>query len=262
MSSPFSILSGVRQGGILSPILFAVYFDSLVDRLSMSKLGCSINGQYLGCLLYADDILLLSQSVSCMQRMLDICTDVSHELDLKFNVQKSMVLRIGSRFKRKCELLILDGQNLDYVSEFKYLRVFVQSGNYFTCSLNHTKLKFYRCFNSIYNKAKSASSEIICINLLKSQCLPLILYATEAISPSARDMLVLDKLINRAVSKIFNTFDPTIISDMRCLFDLVPIADTVRRRELTFVKKYMYYMSKNFYLLHCVYSCCRANDIF
>ena len=146
--------------------------------------------------------------------MLDICIDVSHELDLKFNVQKSMVLRIGIRFKRKCEVLKLDGQNLDYVSEFKYLGVFVQSGNYFTCSLNHTKLKFYRCFNSIYSKAKSASSEVICINLLKSHCLPLILYATEAISPSARDMLVLDKLINRAGSKIFNTgtFDPTIIS--------------------------------------------------
>ena len=208
-----------------------------------------------------DDILLLSQCVSCKQRMLDICTDVSHELDLKFNVQKSMVLRIGSGFKRKCELLIIDGLNLDYVSEFKYLGVFVQSGNYFTCSLPHTKLKFYRCFNSIYGKAKLASSEVICINLLKSQCLSLILYATEAISPSSHDMLVLDKLVNRAFSKIFNPFDPTIISGMRCLFDLVPIADTVRRRELTFVKKYMT-LSKNFYCLRCIYSCCRANDIF
>ena len=77
-------------------------------------------------------------------------------------------------------------------------------------------------------------------------------------------MLVLDKLINRAVSKIFNTFDPTIISDMRCLFDLVPIADTVRRRELTFVKKYMSISLRtfNFYTAYIhvvvltIYSCC------
>ena len=69
----FAVLAGVRQGGVLSPTLFALYMDDLINRLELSELGCNINGIYLGCLLYADDIILLSQSVTAMQFMLDIC---------------------------------------------------------------------------------------------------------------------------------------------------------------------------------------------
>ena len=76
------IPAGVRQGGVLSPILFALYIDDIESALSTSKLGCSINGSYLGCILYADDIILVSTSNSCMQAMLDICCTVLKQIDL------------------------------------------------------------------------------------------------------------------------------------------------------------------------------------
>jgi len=49
---------GVRQGGILSPFLFNVYVDDLLDNLESSGAGCYVNGHYLGCVMYADDLLL------------------------------------------------------------------------------------------------------------------------------------------------------------------------------------------------------------
>ena len=45
----FQILAGVRQGGILSPILFAVYIDPLITQLSNSGLGCTLHGDFYGC---------------------------------------------------------------------------------------------------------------------------------------------------------------------------------------------------------------------
>ena len=39
-SSGFSVSNGVRQGGVLSPFLFAVYLDSLLKELSLSGVGC------------------------------------------------------------------------------------------------------------------------------------------------------------------------------------------------------------------------------
>ena len=71
-SDRFQILAGVRQGGILSPFLFALYIEDILIELRGQRNGCEIGRVYLGCFLYADDILLLSQSVYCMQSMLDI----------------------------------------------------------------------------------------------------------------------------------------------------------------------------------------------
>ena len=93
----FPVLAGVRQGGVLSPTLFAIYMDDLINRLEWSELGCNINGIYLGCLLYADDIILLSQSVTAVQFMLDICGQFATAMDIKFNADKSMAMRIWSR---------------------------------------------------------------------------------------------------------------------------------------------------------------------
>ena len=64
----------------------------------MSDLGCHINGVYIGCLTYADDIILLSASVVHLQRMLDTCYFCGVELDIKFNVKKSALFVVGKAY--------------------------------------------------------------------------------------------------------------------------------------------------------------------
>ena len=43
LSSPFSVSNGVRQGGVLSPYLFALYIDDLSVKLNCVKAGCFFN---------------------------------------------------------------------------------------------------------------------------------------------------------------------------------------------------------------------------
>jgi len=51
LSSPFAMYAGVRQGGLLSPALFAMYIDKLIQLLKSSGHGCRyINDTYIGCL--------------------------------------------------------------------------------------------------------------------------------------------------------------------------------------------------------------------
>ena len=51
----FSIFCGVRQRGVLSPMLFSVYVDDLIRFLRHSGYGTYIGSQFIGTILYADD---------------------------------------------------------------------------------------------------------------------------------------------------------------------------------------------------------------
>jgi len=56
MSHFCKLKAGVRQGGILSPILFGIYIDNLVNLVDKTNIGCKIGAICTGIFLYADDI--------------------------------------------------------------------------------------------------------------------------------------------------------------------------------------------------------------
>jgi len=92
ISFVFTISAGVRQGGLLSPLLFDVYMDALINRLRNAGIGCKMAQQFVGCVLYADDILLLAHSLNAVRQMLRICDESATEFDMKFNSSKSVVM--------------------------------------------------------------------------------------------------------------------------------------------------------------------------
>ena len=56
----FTIYNGVKQGGILSPNLFAVHVDDLSKQLIDARPGCFIEHQCINHVMYADDICFFS----------------------------------------------------------------------------------------------------------------------------------------------------------------------------------------------------------
>ena len=81
-SSEFSVLNGVKQGAVLSPVLFSVYINDLFDLLKSSGFGCYINNYFYGSVSYADDIVLLSPSVQGLQNLINISKDYFDSLDM------------------------------------------------------------------------------------------------------------------------------------------------------------------------------------
>ena len=53
--------NGVKQGGVLSPVLFSAY---LLCELRQVNVGCHMNGYLVGSVIYADDITLLGPTRS------------------------------------------------------------------------------------------------------------------------------------------------------------------------------------------------------
>ena len=95
VSRSFSAKNGVKQGGVLSPQLFNVYLDVLLSRLKESGFGCHVGHNYMGSFAYADDIVLLSPTITSLESLLDICKTYSAEYNINFNAEKSKLLVYG-----------------------------------------------------------------------------------------------------------------------------------------------------------------------
>ena len=120
----FLLLNGVRQGAILSPLLFNFYINSIIQRLKKFKLGCRINYEMCNAMAYADDIILLAPTHSAAQSMLNIISGDLNTVDLLLNIKKCKSL-IFSRHKKALEYppLKVNGEHIEYVKTFKYLGI-------------------------------------------------------------------------------------------------------------------------------------------
>ena len=186
-----NLKSGVRQGSSLSPRLFAFFVDELLLRLKNSGLGCHIKGLCFNALMYADDLVLLSISITHLQKLVDICYDVLDSCDLKLNPAKSVCIRIGPRFKMTDSIIHLNSQPLIWKPEIRHLGLFVLSGKKFKCSLQQSKQKFYRAANGILGKIGLNYHPLI-LSLIDVFCQPVLTYGFEALSLSKSERCAID----------------------------------------------------------------------
>ena len=130
LSSSFQVGNGVKQGGILSPVLFNIYMDKLSMTLNNTAIGGQIGGQLLNHLCYADDMCLISISSAGMQELLNVCHSYSIEHSLLYNGNKSCSLYFkptSIKFERPC--FFLGEKIIPKVTQCKYLGVIISDHN-------------------------------------------------------------------------------------------------------------------------------------
>ncbi|VDI32657.1 Hypothetical predicted protein, partial [Mytilus galloprovincialis] len=120
----FSCNSGVRQGDNLSPTLFSIFINDLVQEVKDLDLGVSIGNSNVSILLYADDIVLVSPNENDMQAMLNKVHDWCKRWRVLINTEKSKVVHFRqSRIKRSEYKFKIGGNSLQTVDKYKYLGV-------------------------------------------------------------------------------------------------------------------------------------------
>ena len=233
LSKPYLMLSGVRQGGVLSPILFAVYVNDMLVKFQ--HYGCKMFGISVSALMYADDLVLLAPSITELQAMVCMLDIELAACDLKLNVSKSASLRVGKNYTSHCtELQTIDG-SIEWVKEVKYLGIYLLSGRKYVCNFDKTKIKYYRAANSILGKFRFHDNTATTMHLISSIALPILTYALEALSLNKSQLASLEHTWSRTYMKVFVTFDNAIVRQCQYFIGTVSLSHLYTIRKMNFL---------------------------
>jgi len=136
INDSFSSKIGVFQGDNLSPNLFNIFINDITKAFDSSCTPVSIGARSINSLLYADDLLLLSESSeglqNCMNKVYEYCSRWG--LDINYQKSKVIVFNKGSRISNsKC---YIKDTEIKSVRVYKYLGVLFNINGSFTNALN------------------------------------------------------------------------------------------------------------------------------
>ena len=234
----FPVLCGVRQGGILSPFLFAVYVDELIDNLRNSGFGVYIGNLFVGCVFYADDIVLISVSSFGLQKLLDVCQHYGAVWDMKFNPSKSQITYFGPRSNNNVCKLYLNGSVIDVVDTVKYLGVYFEQYSGYNV-ISQAFVKFYSQFNNIMAVLGTGknSNELTVLHLVKAYCLPSLLFGCEIWNLNSQNVHRINVAWNNCFRYIFHGFWRESVKLLQFYCGALPISYLLDQRRLLFWKR-------------------------
>jgi hypothetical protein len=235
VSDLFIMSAGVRQGGVLSAHLFNIYVDNILTRLDNS--GCVMAGLNLGSFMYADDLILLSPSISELQVMVNICCAELECLDLKLNVSKSSCIRIGKQWHSAPSPINANNDLIEWASDILYLGVTILAAKKFSCCHNRSKSKFYSSFNAIYGKLGKIGDPFVTLNLISNIALPCLLYAQEALPLLTKSSAkIIEHPWSMVFARLFGSFDHKIVTQCQFYSNYLPVEHLINIRKSRFLQ--------------------------
>jgi len=118
-----------------------------------------------------------------------------------FHIHTGAEARCSSLFLRPLRPQMY-GSELCRVESIRYLGVFTVCSCHFSCQFHNAKKSFYRSFNTIFGKIGRIASVDVVMHLIKSKCIPILLYAEEACSVNRS----LEKSLEFSVTRILMKF--------------------------------------------------------
>lgn len=111
--------TGVPQGGVLSPLLFDIYINDLLEQLSLKNLKV---------LAYADDLLIYAKGYEALSSAIQIAEAWSLTNGIEINHQKSAILQVKHHKRKNSKLLGDTFRNIPVLNEYKYLGLVIDDG--------------------------------------------------------------------------------------------------------------------------------------
>ena len=190
---------GVKQGEVCSPVLFSLFIDELAREMNeYGKHGVQLLPDLLEIciLMFADDVCLISDSVSGLQNQLNVLLKTAKTLELTVNLEKSniVVFRNGGYLSSN-EKWTYGDVDMKVVNMYKYLGVLFSTKLSFSHALNDMSFRAKKDIVNIFRLFWSLSekSPAIFFKLLDVQIQPMLMYGAE-VWGLATDLTVIERV--------------------------------------------------------------------
>lgn len=212
ISDWFNITSGVRQGCIMSPMLFLVAIDWVMRKTVGNKqrgIRWTITS-LLEDLDFADDIALLSNNAEHLQRKTEDLSKYANQVGLKINKKKTKTMQLVP----SPTVITLDNEPLDEVDDFTYLGSVISKNNAtskdITSRLQKANIAFHQLNKIWKNNNISLKTKI---KIYTSNVLSVLLYGSECWRVTQKDSQRLSGFHTKSLRKVCKIYWPTKITN-------------------------------------------------
>ena len=178
----FRCTIGVKQGCMLSPTLFNLFLSDLPEFLSHSNAGHQIGDVNINCFLYADDLVIFSETRNGLQRLLNKLDEYSNINKLKVNITKTKIMIFNNNGKVMNNYkFYLNDMQLENVRTYKYLGLtFSTFGNFTIAKQELQKTALKALFKLKRDLGSHFRTDVkLTLKLYETLIVPILLYGSE-----------------------------------------------------------------------------------
>ena len=180
-SPPFKTTRGVRQGCVLSPLLFNIFLADIQETFDTCGDSPNLNGQDISCLIWADDILILSETEEGLQKKLDSLGAYCKVNKLKVNTDKTKIMTFTKSGKLLHRHFYYGKKKLENVREYKYLGFIVTPSGETRTGLEDLRVRALRAIAKIRKSLGPLFQQNIwnSLHLYNYMVRPILLYVSD-----------------------------------------------------------------------------------
>ena len=152
----FDVNRGLKQGCLLSPILFNFFINDLLEVLNHTGTGINVDGTVISALAYADDIILLAESDEDLNKLLEVLHNWCDTNDIVINADKSHVVHFRNPSVTRTMASFSAGSTvLNIVSSYTYLGLLLTEHLDYTTMANVAAKSGSRALGLLISKCKA-----------------------------------------------------------------------------------------------------------